>query len=283
MLSSWKDIAVFLDGTPDGEKIGRHAAALARRHGAHLAGVYGVLRTSPGHPSQGYARGDRAIQQVIGRLRAADEQKVLDAGRSFSDLCYEYDIESEFRIVWCDAARDVTVPQAFHCDLIVSAHPKPHDLPDGWSAERLLLTSGTPVLLVPNSWRAEPIGDAVLIAWNASREARRAVSDAMPFIGPAGSVTVLIVDGDRDPARFGEDPGADILEHLARHGADAEIQKVASQGAPIAEVILSQAAERGANLLVIGAYSHPRTAEMLFGGVTRSLLSHSELPLLISR
>jgi nucleotide-binding universal stress UspA family protein len=219
----------------------------------------------------------------MARLRTADEQKVLDAGRSFADLSSEYDIGSEFRIVWRDAARDDTALQALHCDLIVSGHPKPRDLPDGWSAEQLLLTSGIPVLLVPNSWRAEPIGDVVLIAWNASREARRAVSDAMPFIGPAVSVTVLIIDGDRNPDRFGEDPGADILEHLARHGAHAQIQKVASQGAPIAEVILSHAAECGANLLVIGAYSHPRTAEILFGGVTRSLLSHTRIPLLISR
>src|SRR3546814_11462783 len=76
---------------------------------------------------------------------------------------------------------------------------------------------------------------------------------------------------------------SDLLEHLSRHGARVEIANITSEGAPVADVILDQAAERDANLLVIGAYSHPRTTEILFGGVTRSLLSSARVPLLISR
>src|SRR3546814_15897924 len=69
---------------------------------------------------------------------------------------------------------------------------------------------------------------------------------------------------------------SDLLEHLSRHGARVEIANITSEGAPVADVILDQAAERDANLLVIGAYSHPRTTEILFGGVTRSLLRSEE-------
>src|SRR3546814_18540760 len=96
--------------------------------------------------------------------------------------------------------------RALHCDLIVAAHPKPADLPSGWSAERLLLATGIPVLMIPAGWGGETIGENVMIAWNRSREARRAVNDAIPFINSASNVTNLTIDSGRKPERFGEEP-----------------------------------------------------------------------------
>lgn len=282
MLPAWRDIAVFLDATTVGEHIGRHAAALAQRHNAHLVGVYGVSHDKA-HPAVSYTRGTAAIRGMVMRQRLADEQKAIAAARHFGELTRDYGIGSEFRIVWRDDLHDDGILRALHCDLIVAAHPKPADLPSGWSAERLLLTTGIPVLLVPSGWDGKTIGDNVLIAWNRSREARRAVNDAIPFINAASNVTVLTIDSDRNPERYGAEPGTNLLDHLFRHGARGEIVNVASEGAPIADVILDQTKERGADLLVIGAYSHPRTTEILFGGVTRSLLSSARLPLLISR
>lgn len=282
MLSTWKDIAVFLDATSDGERIGRHAAALARRHKAHLIGMYGVSRDAPPY-SEGFARGGQALREIMARRREADEQKALTAARRFADLCREYDVSSEFRVVWREDVGDAAALRTLHCDLIVAGHPKPKDLPDGWSAERLLLNSGIPVLLVPFSWNGSLIGDTVLIAWNASREARRVVADAMPFLTSAARVSVMIVDGDRNSERFGEDPRADLLRHLTKHNIDAEMEHVQSQGAAIGEVISSQAIEKKADLLVIGAYSHPRMTEIVFGGVTRYLLANVSTPTLISR
>lgn len=283
MLSYWRDIAVFLDASAAGESIGRHAARLAQRHKAHLVGVYGVSRDDAGHDAESYARGTQAIQEVIDRRRAADEQKILAAGRYLGDLSREYVISSEFRVVWSDGPKDDAPLRALHCDLIVSAQPQPAGLPANWSAERLLLTTGIPVLLIPDGWAGEAVGDTVLIAWNRSREARRAVGDALPFLGAAQRVTVLVVDSDRNPEHFGESPGVNLAEHLSRHDAKVDLASISSKGAPIAEVILGQANERGADLLVIGAYSHPRTSELLFGGVTRSLLSGTRMPMLISR
>lgn len=282
MLPIWRDIAVFLDATPEGEHIGRRAAAIAQRHNAHLVGVYGVSHENA-HPTETYARGTAAIRDVLTRQRLADEQKIIAAARHFGELAREYGIGSEFRIVWRDDLRDESMLRALHCDLIVAAHPKPADLPSGWSAERLLLATGIPVLMIPAGWGGETIGENVLIAWNRSREARRAVNDAIPFINSASNVTILTIDSGRNPERFGTEPGANLLEHLSGHGARVEIANITSEGAPVADVILDQAAERDANLLVIGAYSHPRTTEILFGGVTRSLLSSARVPLLISR
>ena len=148
MLSTWKDIAVFLDATPpDGQKIGRHAAAIASRHKAHLVGVYGILRDSQLYHDS-YARGEKAIGDVIAKQRHARERKVLSAGKHFADLSNEYGVGSEFRIVWSDIGDEDTALRALHCDLIIAAHPTPQDLPESWSAERLLLNTGTPVLLI---------------------------------------------------------------------------------------------------------------------------------------
>ena len=281
MIPIWKDIAVFLDATSDGDKVGRHAAALAHRHKAHLVGVYGISHAAI-DPAESYARGSRALHSVFARMREADEEKALGVAREFAALSSEFGISSEFRIVWRNDAEDSAL-SALHCDLIVAAHPKPEALPQSWSAERLLLATGTPVLLIPRNWSGETIGDNVLVAWNRSREARRAVNDAIPFITTADKVVIVTVDADRDPGRYGSEPGSHLVEHLSRHGAHAVVTEVSSQGRSISGAILAQAAQQSADLLVMGAYSHPRTTEILFGGVTRSLIADTHLPMLISR
>jgi hypothetical protein len=240
MISAWKDIAVFLDATAEGAVVGRHAAALASRHNAHLVGIYGVSHSAI-HPAESYARGPKAIGGVFSRMRLADEAKALSAARHFGALAEEFGLSSEFRLVWQGGPGDEGALRALHCDLLVAAHPKPADLPDNWSAERLLLATGTPVLLVPTTWSGDTIGTRILMAWNRSREARRALNDALPFITAAAAVTILTVDGDRDPELFGSEAGVHVVEHLARHGARASVSNVSSDGASIANTILSQA------------------------------------------
>ena len=281
MIPIWKDIAVFLDASAEGDRIGRHAAALAQRHKAHLVGIFGMAHSAL-HPEESYARGTKALQSVFARTRLADEAKAVAAGREFAAISAEYGISSEFRIVWHNEGNDAAL-RSLQCDLIVAAHPKPEELAQNWSAERLLLTTGTPVLLIPEQWSGATIGDTVVIAWNRSREARRAVNDAIPFITTAQRVVVVTVDSDRDPERYGIDPGTHLVEHLARHDAHAIIAEVSSEGTSISGAILAEAIHQSADLLVIGAYSHSRTTEILFGGVTRSLLADTHLPMLISR
>jgi len=225
MIPIWKDIAVFLDATPEGAEIGRHAAALASRYGAHLVGIYGIPH-SVIHPEESYARGSSAISGVISRMRLQDETKAVTAARQFRALATDFDISSEFRVVWQNGLGDEGSLRALHADLIVAAHPRPVDLPINWTAEKLLLATGTPVLLVPSAWSGVTIGTKVLLAWNRSREARRAIIDALPFITAAKAVTILTVDSGRDPEMFGTEPGANVAEHLARHGAEAKVANV---------------------------------------------------------
>ncbi len=280
MLSNWKDIAVFLDQTPEGQILGRQAAALARLHNAHLVGVYGANR-EPMHPAETHARAEAANRRVVELHRQADEAKALGAGRVFANLAYDHDISSEFRVVWRGDAAS-TALSSLHCDLIVAGHPKPKELPDAWTGERLLLATGAPVLVVPSAWGDGSIGKTVMIAWNGSREIRRAIADAMPFIATALRVIVLVV-GDPRKDEGAEEGATEAVQHLTRHGVNAELVVIAADRAAVRDVIASSAKEHEADLLVIGAYSRPRHAEMLFGGTTRSLLAAPDLPILISR
>ena len=282
-LPSWHNIAVFLDDSPEGEQIGMRAVELARRCGAHLIGIHGVANGPAGHASDDFVRGRGAIDSVIARHRAAEEKTVSAVGRRFTARALKQGVRSEFRVIRGDRADDDTVLHSLHCDLVVIGHPDPHGLPEGWSPERLLMASGVPILIIPDRWKSERLGTNILACWNASREARRAMADAMPFLGAAQSVTVLVVDPAARAHKHGEEPGADIALYLARHGAHVEVECATSRGAPVAEVILSRAVERGSDLIVIGAYSHARWAELIFGGVTRTLLKQMPIPILVSR
>jgi nucleotide-binding universal stress UspA family protein len=283
MPTNWKNISVFLDDSPQGEKVGDYAALLAQRFGAHLIGIHGINGVPGGYAFDAFARGEEAIASVISRRRAAEEDRALAVARRLAAVTRKYDINSEFRVIWNGSDDAEALQNSLHCDLVILGHPKPHGLPKSWTAERLLMASGVPILIIPDEWKTQTIGGKVLVAWNASREARRAIADAMPILSTAESVTVLVVDSAKTPKKFGEEPGADIATYLSRHGVRIDLEQLESGGAPVADIIASRAGDLKADLIVIGAYSHARSSEIIFGGVTRSLLSHMSVPVLVSR
>jgi nucleotide-binding universal stress UspA family protein len=280
-----RTITVFLDASPSGARRAAHAVALAQRWGAHLIGVHVVFAGVTPHPSMCYVRGESAIRQVIVDecdLEAVAEAASVLLGRRFRALCAGASVPGEFRAIRRGRTEEEAVLNSLQSDLVVVGHPEPHGLPDDMSPERMLLASGVPLLIVPNAWACETIGDRILIGWNRTRQARRAISDAMGFLVAAASVTVLVIDQvGRQPD--GQEPGADIALHLVRHDVYVRIERVASHGAPIAQVILASAVRNGSDLLVVGAYSHARLRELLLGGTTRTLLAQMPVPVLISR
>jgi nucleotide-binding universal stress UspA family protein len=148
--------------------------------------------------------------------------------------------------------------------------------------EHVTLASGRPILVVPYAGRFATVGRNIVVAWNASREAARAVADAMPLLASAEAATVLAVDPQIGPGAQGDVPGADIALHLARHGVKVQIERTVSAEVPIGEVLLSRLSDLGADLLVMGAYGHSRTRELLLGGATRSILASMTVPVLMS-
>ena len=285
MSTNPKTIAVFIDPSVSGDRRAAQAAALARRWDAHLVGVYVKFKGVTPHRSLAYARSEKAIAGVI-----AHEQRVADAcecttaevGDHFRALCDRLGVSGEFRPIHRDKTEEAAIINSLHSDLLIIGHPEPNGLPDDLSAEKILVASGVPLLIIPNAWNGETIGSRIMIGWNASPEARRAISDAMCLLVAATSVTALIVD----PAGqkwLGADSGCDIAQHLGRHGAHVEVEQTAARGRPIAEVILGRAMQLGSDLLVVGARNPAHLREILFGSAARTLLKKMPVPVLISR
>jgi nucleotide-binding universal stress UspA family protein len=282
MLANWKSIAVFIDDTPEGERIGDYAASLARRFDAHLIGIH-IISGYPGeHPSDSFARGEVAVDDVITRKDAAEQEMSVALGRRFAAVSRKEEISAEFRVIWSWGDDAEAVINSLHSDVVILGHPRAPGLPKSWPADRLLLASGVPTIVIPDQWKSTTLGTRVLIGWNGSRAARRAIGDAIPLLTAAEAVTVLVIDAHKAPNRFGAEPGADISLYLTRHNVRVELEQVTSSGSSIAEAVLSKAAEQESDLIVIGAYSHARSAEMLFGGVTRDLLARAPVPLFLS-
>jgi nucleotide-binding universal stress UspA family protein len=280
-----KTITVFLDASPSGERRAAKAAALARRWNAHLVGAYVVFNGVIPHPSLAYARSEKAIAGVVAHERRVDdacECTTAEVGEWFRALCADFGVNAEFRPIDRAKTAEVAIINSLHSDLIVIGHPAPSGLPDDMTAQKVLLASGVPLLIVPNGWRGETIGERVMIGWNASPEARRAVSDSMSLLTEATSVIALIVDPE-GCKWLGEQAGCDLCDRLGRHGATVVVEQVASRGRPVAEVILGRAVEDGCDLIVVGARSPAHLREILFGNATRTLLTKTPVPVLVSR
>lgn len=279
--SGLKTISVFLDETADGEGVGRQAAALAQAFNAHLVGIHGINGTPGEYAADGFALGRAATNGVILRHRQAEESQALAVGRHLAGLAALFGLSAEFRVIWSYDDRSAALRHALNCDLMVVGQRRPNGLPEAWTAERLVLESGVPVLIVPSGWTGSLSPAKVVVAWNASREARRAVADAMPLLRMATTVTMLTVKSG--PGETRDDEGCDIADHLARHGIAVEKATIDAGGVSVGEAIAAHALATGAGLVVIGAYSRSRAAEIIFGGVTRTLLTQVPVPLFVSR
>lgn len=148
--------------------------------------------------------------------------------------------------------------------------------------EGVLFHSGRPALIAPPGWKGASVGKRVVIAWDASREATRALSEADDLLEFAEAVTVVTVDAKPKMFGHGDQPGANIAGHLARRGLPAKVQNVDSAGRSASATILDTAQALNADLIVMGGYAHSRLRELVFGGATRELLRNTTVPLLMA-
>lgn len=145
-----------------------------------------------------------------------------------------------------------------------------------------LFGSGRPVLIAPAAAPLDRLGRRVAIAWDASREAARAVTDAQSLLPKGSAVHVVMIDPIVAPEHHGEEPGTDIATALARHGLRVTVDALPTAGRSVAEAFLEHARSIDADLLVAGAYGHSRLREILIGGVTRDLMEMTDRPLLMA-
>lgn len=268
-----KSILVHVTGAPDSAERVRTALDLAMEHDAHLTGL--AVRPVVQIPRYAAANiPDSVFTEVEARQDAVD----LAARDAFQDAAAQagWSDRSDFRLDK-GATADVVGLHARYADLTVISQAPSLD-PDGSFADVLVMRSGRPILVLPHIGTRAAIGKHIVLAWNASREAARAVGDAMPLLEKSEKVDVLSIE----PEGIGDLPGADIAHHLARHGITAEAKRSVANKIDIGDVLLNHVADSGADLVVMGAYGHSRVREMILGGVTRHMLEHMTVPVLMS-
>ena len=278
-----KDILVHLDATEQAMTRLQVAADLARRHEAHLTGLYVVDIILPIMVAADASGGVAVLGELLETQRQDALAEAAQIEAAFQERLQRDGIAGEWRLIEGVASEQLAL-HARYADLAVVGQPDPAGGQPSATAilETVLFSSGRPVLVVPHAGRFETLGRRVLIGWNASRESTRAVHDALPLIAEANPATILAVNPQSGLGGHGEEPGADIARHLARHGTTVSVEHMTASEVSAAEVILNRAAELAADLLVIGAYGHSRLREMVLGGVTRTLLQQMTIPVLMS-
>jgi nucleotide-binding universal stress UspA family protein len=253
------------------------AIRLAREHDAHLVGLYTAAPFEP----PGYILAEMGAAIVEAGKRAAAEAMARAQGEFTSQAKAAGLSNIEWRAAVADVV-DATILHARYADLAVIGQT---DLSDGSNTptnfpERLVLAAGRPVLILPSVGRFATIGKRILVAWNLSSEASRAVTDAIPLLRLADQVHVMAVNPR--PDEHGEVPGADIGLYLARHGVQVHVK--ADQGAEIdvGNELLSRAADLDVDLIVMGSYGHSRLTEWVLGGATRTILTSMTVPVFMS-
>jgi nucleotide-binding universal stress UspA family protein len=179
---------------------------------------------------------------------------------------------------------DRVLPYARTVDLIIAGQTDAAWAGSGWLdiPDQLVLESGRPVLIIPNSGAYEPVGERVVVAWNGRREAARAAFDALPILRQAKEVKVVWVNPQAVGEAAGDVPTADICAALARHGVKCEGTDQVKPHINMGQTLLSCANEFAADLLVMGCYGHARFREFVFGGATRQVLEHMAISVLMS-
>lgn len=219
-------------------------------------------------------------------LQTAAEQRSAELGTMFSDRVSREGISYQWRKILSSVgfAGASVVDSARCADLIIAPQANP-DAPADARAdfESFLFESGRPVLLIPHVAKQAKPFNKVLVAWNGSREAARATFDAMPFLKMAKEVEIFSVNQPDNRGQSSELSGAEIAATLARHGINVTAVTAHADRASAATLIENRLSDSSIDLLVMGAYTHSRLWELLFGGVTRTLLESMTAVTFMSR
>jgi nucleotide-binding universal stress UspA family protein len=272
-----KDIVVNLSGRVAQDFAGDYAISVAARLRAHIAGV--AFLYDPVIPD-GTLGG---IPVDLIELQREENSKVANAAISrFEAATKAAGISAEARIIDATAGGAATlfgrIARRFDVAVIGQAQ-REHGASEDLMIEGALFESGRPIIVVPYIQKEGIKLERVLVLWDGGRTAARAIGDAMPLLEHAKAVEVVIVTEER---KHDEITGANMSEHLARHGVSVQVRRLTKGDIAIEDVILSHAADSSADFMVMGGYGHSRLREFILGGVTRSILHSMTVPVLLS-
>jgi len=278
---SYKSILVHLADVQRAPRLLEAAVPMARQMQAHLIGLvvmppFVVIPAADGTGMTVSVDQHReAYQPEMTQLKAMFEKAT--AGQTFQSEWREADA------AFATAAGTI-VEHGRAADIIVAnqrdaSWPYSNMLEE---PERVAIESGRPLLLIPNKGRLALPAKHVTIAWNARREAARAVFDAMPLLKLATGVDVVWINPEKEPAVAGDLPAAEICAMLARQGINCVASQASAIGADVGRELLRQASAAGSDLLVMGCYGHSRLREFILGGASKHVIEYAEMPVLMS-
>ncbi|NML14516.1 universal stress protein [Azohydromonas caseinilytica] len=271
-MKSIASILLHLDAAPHSRERLALACRLARRLDAGLLALYGAAPSATSLVPLPMGGGGLTMEDV-----QRDEQRRAQARAWFEEAA----AAGQPKLNWSELRAAAPVAEGFareallHDLIVIGQQDAEADdnagLPDDF-AEEVVIDSGRPALLVPFAGRFQDVGQRVLVAWKPSREAARALSAALALLQPGAQVHVV---------SWGSDP-TELRPLLQHHGIEAEFHAEGGDDGQVGELLLSRAADFGADLLVMGCYGRSRTRERLLGGASRSVFSAMTVPVLMS-
>lgn len=278
----YKTLLAILDTPKNAQPIADFTFSLAQQFQSHVIGAH----TEPLAMVPLVAPMEIPDPASIQALQDMAHEETEGCERLFRRTGDRESVSYEWRSFMSSAGFNTSalIDSARAADLVIARQAESTMLSEGGSdLESFLFESGRPVLLVPYVYREVKPIKRVMIAWNGSREAARATFDALPFLVAADTVEVLSIDAPDTPTQSGSIAGAEIAATLARHGVNVTIHSDSSSSLRPEIMIENRLADQSIDLLVMGAYGNARWWEMLFGGVTKTLLKSMTALTLMSR
>lgn len=284
---SYKDVLLLLRAfpAPPSKAVVEDAVTVAASLGAKISGLSAI--TLPAVPRSLFGNAILDIAGLVAEQKRKVELDLLQVRTLFQKQASAQGVFGRDILEECTS-------EAFPA--VLSAHTRVHDLtiipmPDGgylshfdshWFAEAVMFESGRPTIVLPETRKHDrtfALG-TVLIAWDRSRAAARAIADARPLLKSAASTLIVTVTGEKTLAQGS--PPAELIENLACHGIQASHQEIFAGGRRIGTVLNDLVAAHQVDLLVMGSYGRPRFHEFVLGGATNSMLSHPPTALFLS-
>ncbi|MEC5218295.1 nucleotide-binding universal stress UspA family protein [Actimicrobium sp. GrIS 1.19] len=287
---SYQTILVHVDATERAQIRIDIAARMAESNDGHLVGLAATGVSGLFYLPGAIGESNVELTAVLALL----QQRAGFALTTFDATVAKTGLRSFERRVSDDEAGAAVSLQARYSDLVVIGQTDPQDASPavrGDFPEYVVMHGGRPVLVIPYAGRIDSLGKRILVAWDGSMPATRAVTAAIPLLQQAELVQIVIFDAQLDALRQGEQPGADIALYLARHGVNVEVTShstdIGSRSGGTADIdignaLLSYATDCSADLIVMGAYTHSRFREILLGGVTSTVLKSMTIPVLMA-
>jgi nucleotide-binding universal stress UspA family protein len=272
-----KDVVVNLSGRAALDFAADYATSIAATFGAHVTGIAFLYEPVIPDGTLGGVPVD-----LIELQREENSKIARDAISRFEAGVKKAGVASETRQLDATFGGAATlfaqVARRFDISVVAQAQ-REQGATDELIIEGALFESGRPVIIVPYIQKSGLTLERVLACWDGGRTAARAIADAMPFLERAEAVDLVIVAEER---KNDEITGVRMSEHLTRHGVAVSVKRIAKGDLAVQDVILSYAADSGADFMVMGGYGHSRLREFILGGVTRGILNSMTVPVLMS-